>query len=120
MGKVTFNKIPAFGDKGKLELSKAFQYNTAWEPIPFHQFLKLTVEDFMRTDFRAIVEFKLNEQIFRLATHEEDYRAIHEKHPNDVVVHIKQVLKLWKHVDDVEEKLPRVLLTAGFFKAKVV
>lgn len=119
MARVKFDQKLIFGDSSPLKLNKAHQYNQEWERLSFEQFLKIKMEDIFG-GLRLVAECKVLNKVCRVTTHQQDYDAIRQKYPDDLVVDLRQIFMLWKHVPDFNEELPRVLIACGKLDATVV
>lgn len=120
MARVKFNQTLTFGESSPVELVKAHQYTREWEKLPFEKFLGMKMEDFFGGQLRIVVECRIENKTCRIASHQEDFDAIRLKHPDDLCVYLRQIFLLWRHVTDIEEELPRVLIACNELGASVV
>lgn len=118
MSKISFNIKPEFGAAKDF---KAFYYNTQWEPVTFEKALKYQLKDLLnpKTPFRFMAEFTIYNRPCVVASFKEDYNQLRAKYPDRIVIHLEQIINLWKQHKDNQD-LPRVLMAAGILDATVV
>lgn len=108
-----------FGMKREMAVNKAFTYDVRWKAINREQFLDLKVRDLVDTKGRFVIEGRVNGQVFRIVSNDDDYTQVRLKYPKDLAIHLSQIAQIFAKTSDIETELPRILLPLSVLGAKV-